>query len=46
MEHASPEGEVEKGMELSEKMIAALDEAVEALKQKEAGYGKGSEAKL
>ena len=33
--HVSPKSEVEKGMQLSEKMIAALDKAVEALREEE-----------
>ncbi|TGZ76309.1 hypothetical protein EX30DRAFT_375578 [Ascodesmis nigricans] len=44
-EHPSPKREVEKGMQLSEKMIAALDKAVEALRQEEVGDGKGGETK-
>ncbi|TGZ77319.1 hypothetical protein EX30DRAFT_205453 [Ascodesmis nigricans] len=41
-EHPSPKSEVEKGMQLSEKMIAALDKAVETLRQEEVGDGKGA----
>lgn len=38
-DHVSPKSEVEKGMQLSEKMIAALDKAVEALGEEEVGDG-------
>lgn len=41
----SQESDVEDAMELANKMIAAVDVTVEALKQQEAGDGKGPETK-